>query len=71
MGTRESAISKNASSIFYDFIFHFICPLPWVQFMQENCTSQINNFEDVALNVHTNKSKNLELLLGTVDFHFV
>ena len=31
---------------------------------------QSNSFEDVALNVDTNKNQNLELLLGAADFHF-
>ena len=38
--------------------------------MQENLLNQLNSFEDVALNVDTNKNQNLELLLSAADFHF-
>ena len=32
--------------------------------------NQSNNFEEMALNVDTNKNQNLEVLLGAPDFHF-
>ena len=36
--------------------------------MKENLSNQSKNFEDVALNVGTIKTQNLELLLDDVDF---
>ena len=40
------------------------------QFVQENLLNQSISFEDVAVNMDTNKSQNLKLLLDVTDFHF-
>ena len=37
--------------------------------MQENLLNQSNSCEDVALNLDTDKNRNLELLLCAADFH--
>ena len=36
--------------------------------MHENLLKQSNYFEDVALNMDTNKTQNLEILLGAAGF---
>ena len=52
-------------SIYY-FIFDLICLLPWAVCVRKSFESY--SFEDVALNVDTDKNQNLELLLGEADF---
>ena len=59
-GTRKlAAISKNVSAIWYFFLG---------QSVQEKLMNQSESFEDRALNVDTNKTHNLELLLNAHNF---
>ena len=54
---------------FSQFCFWFSMSSPWAVCVR-NFLNQSNWFENVALNMDTNKTPNLELLLSAVDFHF-
>ena len=52
----------------HNFAFDLVCLLPWAVCVRKSLKS--NCFEDVALNVDTNKTQNSELLLSAADFDF-
>ena len=66
MGTGKSvAMSKKRVHHIYNSIFDLIC-LPWAVCVK-SFVNQSNSLKDVALNVDTNKTQNLELLLDAAD----
>ena len=67
-GRISSHILKCVRHI-YNFIFDLIhvCLLPWAVCVK-SLVNESNGFEDVALNMDTKKTQNLELLLDAVDF---
>ena len=66
-GKKKKTGTGNAYVIFtIPFLIQYVYYLG--QSVLQNLVNQLNSFEDVAFNVDTNKSQNLELLRDTADF---